>query len=76
MTDFKSKASCAGSEKDRLFQDKMDLNNKFQQLLVNKEQSERVCVYLYSQIFISPSQFNFILNFADSECGHMLLDSD
>lgn len=34
---LKSKALTASSEKDRLFHDKMDLNNKYQQLLIDKE---------------------------------------
>ena len=41
-SELKSKASAASIEKDRLFQEKMDLNNKYQQLLVNKEQLDRV----------------------------------
>ncbi|XP_061169283.1 myosin-2 heavy chain-like [Saccostrea echinata] len=36
-TAFKSQALAASSEKDRLFHDKMDLNNKYQQLLIDKE---------------------------------------
>lgn len=36
-TAFKSQALAAASEKDRLFHDKMDLNNKYQQLLIDKE---------------------------------------
>jgi len=31
-----------GAEKDRLFAEKMDTNNKLQQMLVNNEQLERV----------------------------------
>ncbi|XP_033749664.1 LOW QUALITY PROTEIN: golgin subfamily B member 1-like [Pecten maximus] len=40
-TDMQAKASSATVEKDRLFQEKMDLNNKFQQLLINKDQLDR-----------------------------------
>lgn len=40
--DFKSKMTSFGAEKDRLFAEKMDTNNKLQQMLVNNEQLERV----------------------------------
>ncbi|XP_069138762.1 interaptin-like isoform X6 [Argopecten irradians] len=49
-TDMQAKASSAIVEKDRLFQEKMDLNNKFQQLLVNKEQLDRANSVMQEQI--------------------------
>ncbi|XP_060073630.1 myosin-13-like [Ylistrum balloti] len=49
-TDMQAKASSAIVEKDRLFQEKMDLNNKFQQLIVNKEQLDRANSVMQEQI--------------------------
>lgn len=41
---MKAKVTALGAEKDRLFHEKMDSNNKLQQILVNNEQLERVCI--------------------------------
>ncbi|KAK3097784.1 hypothetical protein FSP39_013162 [Pinctada imbricata] len=49
-SDLKSKASSAAVEKDRLFHEKMDLNNKYQQLLVTKEQLDRKSCVLEEQM--------------------------
>ena len=48
--DFKSKMTSYGAEKDRLFAEKMDTNNKLQQMLVNNEQLERTKAVLEEQI--------------------------
>ncbi|KAJ8304661.1 hypothetical protein KUTeg_018244 [Tegillarca granosa] len=51
LADLKTKASSASTEKDKLFQEKLDLNNKFQQLLINKEQLERAKCELEEQLY-------------------------
>ncbi|XP_063432267.1 trichohyalin-like isoform X2 [Mytilus trossulus] len=48
--DLQSKVTLFGAEKDRLFHEKMDSNNKLQQILVNNEQLERTKSVLEEQI--------------------------
>ncbi|CAC5371389.1 unnamed protein product [Mytilus coruscus] len=48
--DLQSKVTLLGAEKDRLFHEKMDSNNKLQQILVNNEQLERTKSVLEEQI--------------------------
>ena len=42
MRDSRSKVANLMSERDRLFQEKMDFNSKIQQLVLDKETAEKV----------------------------------
>ena len=44
LTDLKSRLACAVSDKDRLFQERFDLNQKVQELILEKEQLLKVSV--------------------------------
>ena len=42
MRDTRSKVANLTGERDRLFQEKMEMSSKIQQLVIDKEQSEKV----------------------------------
>lgn len=43
LADLKSRLAAAIADKDRLFQDRLDLNQKLQHLTLEKEQLLKVC---------------------------------
>jgi hypothetical protein len=47
LADLKSRLASAMSEKDRYFQEKLDLNQKVQQLLLEKETLLKVSINLW-----------------------------